>query len=76
MQDRDYGAYLAGDFTLGKYRGADGLAMHWYSRNLRIFWNVQELPLAPADRLLVLFGAGHALRAFYGTCSTGWSSNW
>lgn len=59
MQDRDYGAYLAGDFTLGKYRGADGLAMHWYSRNLRIFRNVQELPLAPADRLLVLFGAGH-----------------
>lgn len=59
MQDRDYGAYLAGDFTLGKYRGADGLAMHWYSRNLRIFRNIQELPLEPHDRLLVLYGAGH-----------------
>jgi len=58
-QNRDYGAYLAGDFTLGKYRGADGLAMHWYSRNLRIFRNIQELHLRPADRLLVLYGAGH-----------------
>lgn len=59
MQDRDYGAYLAGDFKLGQYRGADALAMHWYSRNLRIFRNIQELQLKPDDRLLVLFGAGH-----------------
>ena len=57
--DRDFGAYLAGDFKLGKYRGADGLAMHWYARNLRIFRNIQELHLGPDDRLLVLFGAGH-----------------
>lgn len=57
--DRDFGAYLAGDFKLGKYRGADGLAMHWYARNLRIFRNIQELPLEPNDRLLVLYGAGH-----------------
>jgi hypothetical protein len=58
-QDRDYGAYLAGDFKLGQYRGADGLAMHWYSRNLRIFRNIQSLPLKPTDRLVVLYGAGH-----------------
>ena len=56
---RDYGAYLAGDFKLGKYRGADALAMHWYSRNLRIFRNIQELHLQPTDRLVVLYGAGH-----------------
>ena len=57
--ERDYGAYLAGDFKLGKYRGADALAMHWYSRNLRIFRNIQELHLQPTDRLVVLYGAGH-----------------
>lgn len=57
--DREYGAYLAGDFKLGKYRGADGLAMHWYSRNLRILRNIQELHLNPDDRLVVIYGAGH-----------------
>ncbi|MEO8066250.1 MAG: DUF5694 domain-containing protein [Flavobacteriales bacterium] len=57
--DRDFGAYLAGDFKLGKYRGADGLAMHWYARNLRIFRNIQELDLKPEDRLVVIYGAGH-----------------
>ena len=57
--DRDYGAYLNGDFKLGKYRGADGLAMHWYARNLRILRNIQELHLKPTDRLVVIFGAGH-----------------
>lgn len=57
--DRDFGAYLAGDFKLGKYRGADGLAMHWYARNLRIFRNIQELHLGPSDRLVVIYGAGH-----------------
>lgn len=56
---RDYGAYLAGDFKLGKHRGADALAMHWYSRNLRIFRNIQQLDLKPTDRLMVLYGAGH-----------------
>ncbi|HMC97732.1 MAG TPA: DUF5694 domain-containing protein, partial [Flavobacteriales bacterium] len=59
MLDRDFGAYLAGDFTLGDHRGADALAMHWYSRNLRIFRNIQSLPLKPTDRVMVLFGAGH-----------------
>jgi len=57
--DRDYGAYLNGDFKLGRYRGADALAMHWYARNLRILRNIQELHLKPDDRLVVLYGAGH-----------------
>ena len=56
--DREFGASLAGDFKLGKHRGADGLAMHWYARNLCIFLKIQELHMGPADRLLVLFGAG------------------
>lgn len=59
MLDRDYGAYLTGDFKLGTLRGADGLAMHWYARNLRIFRNIQRLELKPTDRLVVIYGAGH-----------------
>jgi uncharacterized protein DUF5694 len=32
----------------------------WYGRNLRIFANVGRIVEAPTDRVLVLFGAGHA----------------
>lgn len=56
---RGYGAYLTGDFKLGDKRGADALAMHWYSRNLRIFRHLQQITTSPEDRILVLFGAGH-----------------
>lgn len=58
--DRGYGAYLSGDFELGTYEGADGLAMHWYSRNLRIMRNIQNITTSPDDRILVIIGAGHA----------------
>ncbi len=60
MLDRGYGAYLNGDFTLGDSRGADALAMHWYSRNLRIYRNIQDITTGPEDRILVIIGAGHA----------------
>lgn len=56
---RDYGAYLTGDFTLGKFNGADALATYWYDRNLRIFRNIQRITTSSADRILVLFGSGH-----------------
>ena len=56
--DRGYGAYLTGDFKNGKYEGSDALAMHWYSRNLRIFRNIQDV-IEPEDRVLVIYGAGH-----------------
>ncbi|MGB4930971.1 MAG: DUF5694 domain-containing protein, partial [Chitinophagales bacterium] len=42
------------------YEGADALAMHWYSRNLRIYRNLQEITTAPDDRILVIIGQGHA----------------
>jgi hypothetical protein len=32
--------------------------MYWYSRNLRIFRNIQNIS-TPEDRVMVLFGAGH-----------------
>ncbi len=57
--NRGHGAYLVGDFTLGDTRGADGLAMHWYSRNLRIFRRIQQIAVSPDDRILVIFGGGH-----------------
>ena len=33
--------------------------MYWCSHNLRIFRNIQELPLKSDDRLLVILGADH-----------------
>ena len=41
------------------YPGWDDVA-GWYARNLRIFVNVSRVITAPDDRVLVLFGAGHA----------------
>lgn len=57
--NRGYGVYLVGDFKLGDTRGADALAMHWYSRNLRIFRHIQQISTSPEDRILVLYGTGH-----------------
>ena len=57
--DRGYGAYLNGYFKLPGHSGADVHAIHWYSRNLRIFRNIQDITTGPEDRILVVFGAGH-----------------
>ena len=40
------------------YVGADLLAK-WYDRNIRIFSDLQRIA-QPGDRVLVIFGAGHA----------------
>ncbi|WP_445384411.1 DUF5694 domain-containing protein [Robiginitalea sp. IMCC44478] len=56
----DYGFYLTGDFKLGDYRGADMLSLYWYNRNLRIFRNIQRITTSPKDRIMVIFGNGHA----------------
>jgi hypothetical protein len=39
---------------------------HWYARNLKIFENVVRLTDQPGDRIVVIYGAGHAylLRQF------------
>lgn len=55
-----YGAYLSGDFKLREYDGADMLALYWYSRNLRMFRNIQTIPHNGEDRILVIAGNGHA----------------
>ena len=59
-QEYGYGAYLVGDFKLENNRGADILSIWWYNRNLRIFRNLQKITESENDRILVLFGNGHA----------------
>jgi hypothetical protein len=43
----------------GGYPGPDLLAA-WYGRNARIFGNLRNVIDSPADRVLVIYGAGHA----------------
>jgi len=56
-----HGFYLdmAGIGKGDNYAGAD-LVADWYKRNLRIYKNLQALELKPEDRILILYGAGHA----------------
>ncbi len=42
-----------------EFPGPDGFISMWHNRNLRMFSNIQRLATEPADRLLVLVGAGH-----------------
>lgn len=42
----------------GDYAGAD-LVSDWFRRNMRIYTNVVKLVDSPAERVLVVFGAGH-----------------
>jgi hypothetical protein len=51
-------ARMAAVGDTANYVGAD-LATDWYERNLRIFTNVAQVA-GPGDRVLVIFGAGHA----------------
>jgi Family of unknown function (DUF5694) len=41
------------------YVGAD-LVADWYKRNLRIYRNIEQLPITKEDRILILYGAGHS----------------
>jgi hypothetical protein len=41
------------------YVGAD-LVADWYKRNLRIYRNIEQIPLTKDDRVLILYGAGHS----------------
>ena len=55
-----FGFYLLEDFDYNDGRGADILSIWWYNRNLRIFRKLQEITENPEDRILVIFGNGHA----------------
>lgn len=41
------------------YFGVDFTTGWWFNRNLRIFRNIQNIPAAPGDRILVIYGSGH-----------------
>lgn len=43
---------------LGDWAGPDLLAS-WYQRNIRIYGNIANLVESPAERVLVIYGAGH-----------------
>jgi len=56
-----HGMYLVGNAKAGQgddYLGPDSRT-RWYNRNLRIFNNIQRIPVEKADRVLVIIGAGH-----------------
>ncbi|WAC14908.1 DUF5694 domain-containing protein [Dyadobacter pollutisoli] len=55
-----FGSYLIGNFKLEDHRGADILSIWWYNRNLRIFRKLQQITESNEDRILVIFGNGHA----------------
>jgi hypothetical protein len=42
-----------------QYVGANYLS-HWYGRNMKIFANLIRITDSPTDRVLVIYGAGHA----------------
>lgn len=63
----NFGLYLTGSFATGEGQGADNFSMWWYNRNARIFANIVNITESPEDRILVIFGNGHAaiLRQFF-----------
>ncbi|SFR51578.1 hypothetical protein SAMN04490243_2494 [Robiginitalea myxolifaciens] len=63
----NYGLYLTGSMGKAEGQSADHLSMWWYNRNLRIFSKIVAMTEGPEDRILVIFGNGHAavLRQFF-----------
>lgn len=63
----NFGLYLTGSFATGNGQGADNFSMWWYNRNARIFSNIVNITESADDRILVIFGNGHAaiLRQFF-----------
>jgi Family of unknown function (DUF5694) len=57
----NHGFYLTGWFKIGvdhEYPGVDWVTA-WYSRNLRIFANLQRITEDVGERILVIYGLGH-----------------
>lgn len=60
---KSLGNYLIGMFKYESeardFAGVDFETGRWFSRNLKIFRNIQRLNPTPTDRILVIYGAGH-----------------
>ncbi len=57
----EHGPYLVDWFKVGQgneYPGVDWVTA-WYSRNLRIFANLQRITGGPHERILLIIGGGH-----------------
>ncbi|TAP22384.1 hypothetical protein KUL49_17325 [Alteromonas sp. KUL17] len=71
---KSLGNYLIGHFKFeteeNEYFGADFETGRWFSRNLRIFRNIQRVLAKPGDRILMIFGSGHMnlLNVFFDAC--------
>jgi hypothetical protein len=71
---KDFGNYLIGLFKYESrefdFTGVDFETGRWFSRNLKIFRNIQRIEANPSDRILVIFGAGHLnLLNYFFDCS-------
>lgn len=56
----NFGLYLTGSIATGDGQGADHLSIWWYNRNVRIFSKLINITKSPDERILVIFGNGHA----------------
>src|SRR6185436_117969 len=68
------GDYLIGIFKYEEkendFLGVDFETGRWFSRNLKIFRNIQRINVTADDRIAVIFGAGHLnLLNYFFTCS-------
>ena len=71
---KDLGNYLTGLFKYesekNDFTGVDFETGRWFSRNLKIFRNIQRIPAKSSDRILIIFGAGHMnLLNYFFECS-------
>lgn len=71
---KSMGNYLIGLFKYESkehdFTGVDFETGRWFSRNLKIFRNIQRIETSAADRILVIYGAGHLnLLNFFFDCS-------
>lgn len=61
--EHSLGDYLIGLFKYesreGDFIGVDFETGRWFNRNLRIFRNIQRIPVSASDRILVIYGGGH-----------------
>ncbi len=68
------GDYLVGIFKYevnrNDFLGVDFETGRWFSRNLKIFRNIQRIEASPGDRMVVIFGSGHLnLLNYFFECS-------
>lgn len=71
---KSLGNYLIGLFKYESlehdFTGVDFETGRWFSRNLKIYRNIQRIETSSSDRILVIFGAGHLnLLNYFFDCS-------